>query len=136
MSVKIPDHFTFGLDVDVGLGLSGGIGITSLPKINIGLDPITVNPIRLTLDPLKVELAPIELGIRIKELPSMRVSLPADYRVCVGVLGLELLSVRLCGQAQVITEPYVANPCECRPQPVKFIEPVRGVGQNATAAVG
>jgi hypothetical protein len=108
MSVKIPDHFTFGLDVDVGLGLSGGIGITSLPKINIGLDPITINPI-------KIELAPIELGIRIKELPSMRVHLPVDYRVCVGLFGAELLSMRLCGQAQVITEPYVPNPCECRP---------------------
>ena len=24
--------------------------------------------------------------------------------------------MRLCGQGQVITEPYVPNPCECRPR--------------------
>lgn len=120
MSVSIPDHFTFGLDVDVGLGLSGGIGvgITSLPKINVGLDPI-----KLEIAPVKVELAPIELGIRIKEIPSVRVHLPVDYRVCVGLLGQELLSVRLCGQAQVITEPYVPNPCECG-APIRLIDQV------------
>jgi len=26
-------------------------------------------------------------------------------------LGIELMCLRLCGEAQIITEPYVANPC-------------------------
>jgi hypothetical protein len=41
--------------------------------------------------------------------------LPADFKVGVAVLGLELLTVRLCGEAQVITEPYERNEvCEAR----------------------
>jgi len=35
---------------------------------------------------------------------------------------MELLSVRLCGQAQVITEPYVPNPCECGYQKISINE--------------
>jgi hypothetical protein len=27
-------------------------------------------------------------------------------------MGMELLSIRLCGEAQIITEPYKPNPCE------------------------
>jgi len=50
----------------------------------------------------------------LKEIPSVRVHLPLDYRLGFSVLGAEILCLRLCGQGQVITEPYAPNPCEAR----------------------
>jgi hypothetical protein len=59
-----------------------------------------------------VEIKPVDLSLRLKEIPSVRVHLPADFRVGLSLLGMELLTVRLCGQAMAITEPYTPNPCE------------------------
>ena len=126
MSVKIPSHFEFdlGLDLDVsGIPTNYTFGITQLPKINVGIDPM-----RFTIDPL--EIKPLDMSFRIKEIPSVRVHFPVDYRVAVGFLGIELACVRLCGQSQVITEPYVPNPCECDDAvPVHAVQPpTRDVG--------
>jgi hypothetical protein len=76
------------------------ININKLPKIQIGVDPVTLH------------LDPVEFGIRITEMPSIRGHLPADFSVGLSLLGFELLCVRLCGEAQIITEPYRPNPCE------------------------
>jgi len=76
------------------------IYVEKLPKIQLGVDPVT-----LTLTPVDVKLS-------LKEFPSIRGHLPADFSVGLSILGIELLSLRLCGEAQIITEPYVANPCE------------------------
>jgi hypothetical protein len=62
-----------------------------LPKITIGVDPLV---------------------LRLTELPSIRGHLPADFSVGLSILGFELLCVRLCGEAQIVTEPYHPNPCE------------------------
>jgi hypothetical protein len=140
MSVKIPSHFDFG--IDLGLDLSGiptnySFGITNIPKINLGIDPIAlkIDPLQIKIDPL--EIKPLDLSFRIKEIPSVRVHFPVDYKVGVALFGAELASVRLCGQAQVITEPYVPNPCECRAVPDRggvvdvgrpVSQPVRPVG--------
>ena len=110
MSLSIPSHFDLG--VDLGLDISGiptsyNIGISALPKINLGIDPLHIQ-----VDPL--EIRPLDLSFRIKEVPSLRVHFPAHYKVCLALLGIELASVQLCGEGQVITEPYVPNPCECR----------------------
>lgn len=116
MSLSFPNPWTFNInpvDVDlalsgnvgVGLALSGNIGI-ALQKINIGIDPI-----QLAIAP--IEIKPIDFSFRLKELPSMRVHLPLNYCVGLALFGYEILSVRLCGEGQVITEPYVPNPCEC-----------------------
>jgi hypothetical protein len=74
--------------------------VEKLPKIQLGVDPVT-----LTLNP-------VELNLSVKEIPSIRGHLPADFSVGLSLLGMELLTVRLCGEAQIITEPYVPNPCE------------------------
>ena len=85
------------------------INIEKLPKIQLGVDPVTINPVTLHLDPINLNMA-------IKELPNIRAHLPADFTVGLSLLGIELLAVRLCGEAQLITEPYVPNPCEdCGP---------------------
>ena len=81
------------------------INIDKLPKIQLGVDPLTINPVTLHLDP-------IDLNMSIKEIPSVRAHLPADFTVGISLLGMELLAVRLCGEAQMITEPYQPNPCE------------------------
>jgi hypothetical protein len=79
------------------------IDIEKLPKIQLGVDPLTINP--------------VEVGIRIDKIPDVRTHLPADFSVGLSLLGLELMCIRLCGEAQMITEPYHPNPCERCGQP-------------------
>ena len=76
------------------------------------LPPITLDIKPLTLELKPIELKPIDLSVRLKEFPSIRAHVPADFNVAFCVLGFELASVSLCGEAQVITEPYRPNPCE------------------------
>lgn len=105
MSVKIPSSFDFG--IDLGADISG---IPTSYTVNTNVSPITLNLGPIEIRPL--EFKPVDISLRLKEIPSIRAHLPLDYRVGLSVLGAELLCVRLCGQGQVITEPYVANPCE------------------------
>jgi len=107
MSVKIPSSFDFGIDLGVDIS-----GIPTNYTVNTNVSPITLNLGPIEVKPL--ELKPVDISLRLKEIPSIRAHLPLDYRVGLSVLGSELLCVRLCGQGQVITEPYVANPCETR----------------------
>src|SRR5262249_37235484 len=69
--------------------------IVSLPAIHFSIDSIP-----------KIVIDDVNLNMRIKEFPSIRGHLPADFCVGLSVLGVELMSVRLCGEAQIITEPY------------------------------
>jgi len=96
MSVNIPSPMSIDLDIDGGLDL--GVDINRLPKIEIGLDPL--------------EIKPLDISLRLKEIPSIRLHLPADFKMGFALFGAELLTVRLCGKAQAITEDYVPNPCE------------------------
>lgn len=114
MGVDVPDNYTIALDVDGHMVVSGdldvdadiriptayqiGMGIDRMPKIQLGLDP--------------VELRPVDLSLRLKEIPPIRMHLPADFRVGLALFGRELLTIRLCGEAQMIAEEYHANPCE------------------------
>jgi hypothetical protein len=104
MSVSIPSSFDFGIDLGVDLDITG---IPTGYTVNANVAPLS-----LTLAPIEVK--PIDFSLRLKEIPAVRAHLPLDYRVGLTLLGAEVLCVRLCGQAQVITEPYVANPCEAR----------------------
>lgn len=104
MSVSIPSSFDFGVDLGVDLDISG---IPTSYSINANVAPMSLN-----LGP--IDIRPIDFSLRVKEIPAIRAHLPLDYRVGLTVLGAELLCVRLCGQGQVITEPFVANPCEAR----------------------
>ncbi len=106
MSFKFPSSFNFDLDttfdgsVDLTVPTDYGISIRQLPTINIDVAPI--------------EIRPLDMSFRLKEVPSIRAHFPLDYKVCFGLFGIEIASVHFCGQAQVITEPYVPNPCEQR----------------------
>lgn len=108
MSMNIPSGFDFDVDFT---------GIPSNLTVNSTLNPVTLTPVTLNLGPvqlLPVEVRPIDFTLRVKEIPSVRVHLPVDYHVGFSLFGMELFGLRLCGQGQVITEPYVANPCELR----------------------
>jgi hypothetical protein len=107
MSVKIPSSFDFS--VDLGLDISG---IPTDYSVDANIAPITLNLGPIEFKPIEVK--PIDFSLRLKEIPSVRAHLPLDYRVGLSLLGAELLCVRLCGQGQVITEPYAPNPCEAR----------------------
>jgi len=97
-------------DNDLGVDLSGipssfSLDITHIPKIQVGVDKLNVK-----LDPITVE--PLDVSVRLKEIPSIRTHVPALFTLGLSVLGYELLCAKLCGEAQVITEPYHPNPCE------------------------
>jgi hypothetical protein len=109
---------TFDNRLGVDIPTSYSFDITHIPKISIGLDPITVNP--------------LDVSVRIKEVPSLRTHVPANFTLGLSLLGYDIACLRLCGEAQVINEPYVPNPCEhCGrvheppppPPPPKGIEP-------------
>jgi hypothetical protein len=111
----IPQPFDTVVSGSVGTSVSGSLGpvgpvtvagipdtfhinIDHLPKIQLGIDPVTINPLTLSL--------------AITEIPQVRGHLPADFHVGLSMLGIELFCIRLCGEAQIITEPYRPNPCE------------------------
>ncbi len=113
----------------MGVPSSFDIDVTDLPSITVSsvgpIGPVTIagipNPmhiaidgplpkIQLGIDPLEVK--PLSISMALKEMPSIRGHLPADFSVGLSILGLELLCLRLCGEAQIITEPYHPNPCE------------------------
>ena len=94
--------------------------VEKLPKIQIGIDPLSVSVEKLPKIQLGVD--PLTLNIAVKEIPSVRTHIPADYSLGVSFLGLDLLCFRLCGEAQVITEPYKPNPCErCGPDLTRML---------------
>jgi hypothetical protein len=89
---------SFGNQVSVGLsGIPTSYTFT-IPKLTVGLDPVTINP--------------LDVSVRLKEIPSIRTHVPANFTLGFSMLGFELACVRLCGEAQIITEPYDRNPCE------------------------
>jgi hypothetical protein len=86
--LRITDIGPVGPVTLAGIPSSYTVGVTSLPDVNL----------------------------RIREIPSVRAHIPANFRLGFSILGIELAALHLCGEAQVITEPYVANPCEgCGP---------------------
>ena len=59
-----------------------------------------------------IEIAPLKVSLAITEIPSIRTHIPSTYTIGLSVLGYELVALRLCGETQLITEPYRPNPCE------------------------
>ncbi len=109
------------VDVDV-LSLPGVV-VDSLPDLKITeigpMGPLTLAGIP---DSYTVAISSLpDLNVRLKEIPSIRAHIPADFRLGLSVLGVELAALHLCGEAQIITEPYVPNPCERCGQPRRAI---------------
>jgi hypothetical protein len=115
--------------------ISGGLGPVGPVTLGGKIDSVgAVGPVTLAgipdtfhfnidkLPKLQIGVDPVELNIHLKEIPSVRAHMPADFSLGLSILGLDLLCVRLCGEAQFITEPYTPNACErCGPQPVTHV---------------
>jgi hypothetical protein len=118
MSVEIPQPFKTKVVSPVtidGIPDTFHIDVTNIPTITLNIEHIPQIDFNI-VDIPKIQLGVDPVEIRLTELPSIRGHLPADFCVGLSVLGMELMNVRLCGEAQIITEPYVANPCEgCGP---------------------
>ena len=102
------------VDVDVIDLPTVDVDVNSLPDLRI-TDIGPVGPVTLAgiPDRYTVDIASLpDLNLRIKEIPSIRAHIPANFRLGFSILGVELAALNLCGEAQVITEPYVPNPCE------------------------
>ena len=95
----IPDHFFLTVN-------------SPIPKIQLGIDPVTLNPVNATLTLNPVTLNPVNLNLAVTELPETRAHIPADFTVGLSLLGMDLMSIRLCGEAQMISEAYKPGPCE------------------------
>jgi hypothetical protein len=94
------------------------VEVNSLPSLTISeigaMGPLTLAGIPNSYT-VAISSLP-DLGLRLKEIPSIRAHVPANFRLGFSILGVELAALTLCGEAQIITEPYVANPCErCGP---------------------
>ena len=96
--------------VDVDVKSLADLKITEVGKVG----PVTLAGIP---DTYTVGISSLpDLNLRIKEIPSLRVHVPANFRLGLSVLGVELAALNLCGEAQIITDPYTPNPCErCGP---------------------
>lgn len=114
MSVEIPQPFKTKIVSPItidGIPDTFHVDVTNLPTIKLSVESLPA--IHLSVDHIpKIQLGVDPVEIRLTELPSVRGHLPADFCVGLSVLGLELLNLRICGEAQIITEPYKPNPCE------------------------
>ena len=118
MGVDIPQPFHSVLDGPVtvsGIPSTFTINVDKIPDIHAFMEKLPV--IHLNIDNIpKIQLGVDPVELRLTEFPSIRGHLPADFCVGLSVMGIELMNVRLCGEAQIITEPYHPNPCEvCGP---------------------
>jgi hypothetical protein len=116
--VAIPQPFHSVLDGPItinGIPNPFHIAVDNIPEIHLNVDKLPA--IHLNIDTLpKIQLGVDPVEIKLTEFPSIRGHLPADFCVGLSVFGIELMNVRLCGEAQIITEPYHPNPCEvCGP---------------------
>lgn len=124
MGVDVPQDYTIdltlrgGTTIDGDLSMDSDLRIRELPTIDMRIRELP--EIRLAVTQLpKVQMAidPLELSLRLKEIPAIRMHLPASFRIGLSVLGAEIAAISLCGEAQLITEDYLPNPCEnCDPR--------------------
>ena len=129
MGVDIPQPFHSVLDGPVtvsGIPSTFTINVDKIPDIHAYLEKLPV--IHLNIDNIpKIQLGVDPVELRLTQFPSIRGHLPADFCVGLSVMGMELMNVRLCGEAQIITEPYHPNPCE-------VCGPIAVIGPNDVAA--
>ncbi|NVK64645.1 MAG: hypothetical protein HWE22_08665 [Flavobacteriales bacterium] len=109
--------------LDTGLDLSGGITTNLAGGLNTNLSGgvETDNVLTLKGDPAapvstdsKMEILnlPRFTLTDIKDMMKVRVRMPNYSNVCLKILGVELMSVSMGGESQVITEPYVPTSVE------------------------
>lgn len=148
---SIPTNYTHNIrplgifDIDSNMDgkfdtkLSGGIDATHGGSIEtkVSGNLATDNVIKLTGDAAhpvstdsKIEILNLPRFTLedIKDFMKVRVRIPNYSNVCLKVLGVELMSVCMGGESQIITEPYIPNSAElceddcCEPDTRPFPE--------------
>ena len=131
------------VDVDVNDLPTVDVDVVDLPTVEVDVNSLAdlkitevgpvgaVGPVTLAGIPdsftVAVSTLP-DLNLRILEIPSIRAHLPANFRLGLSVFGVDVAALNLCGEAQVITEPYLPNPCEKCGSPATTIVQRREVG--------
>ena len=83
-----------------------GLRLTQLPDVNIRIKEMPEVRLAITEIPKIYMDTNSKMDIHLKEIPDIRMHLPANFTVGFSILGLQLFSIDLCGEAQVITEKY------------------------------
>lgn len=139
--IKPTGIFDVDSTIDGGLDtrMSGGFGATHSGSLNTIMSGKleTDNVLKLKGDPnepvstdSKIEILNLPRFTLqdIKDMMKVRVRIPNYSNICVKMLGVEILSVCVGGEGQIITEPYVptaAERCEddcCTPDTRPFPE--------------
>lgn len=84
------------------LTLNSNVAVTQLPDINTNVRIKELPEIRTSS----------KIDVALTEIPDTRVHLPVNYNVGLSVLGVCLVSLSWCGEAQVINEKYVPRRME------------------------
>jgi hypothetical protein len=101
--------FDFNLGGTVGVDLD----IKNIPKINIGIDPLSVE-----IKPLSLEIKPLDINLAVTRLPlidiqfgfrPMRFHFPVNMKLAICALGKEVLSFGTCGESMLVVEDYVPH---------------------------
>jgi len=132
--INIPKDYTFAiggtgtaLTADYGLddirvkevpALS--VGVTQFPEVtansNISIKEIPKLESAVSTDSriAITEIPPItsNVNIAITQIPEQRVHVPTHYQLGFALFGMELWSLSLCGETQVINEKYVPRRTE------------------------
>lgn len=135
-----PDK-TFEVELDGGLDtrMSGSFGAQHSGSINTIMSGslTTDNKLKLTGDAKEPVATDSKIEILnlprftlkdIKDMQKVRVHIPNYTNICFKLFGVEMFSVCMNGEAQVITEPYVPNASErcedncCEPDTRPFPE--------------
>lgn len=134
MSVDIPNPMGIDIYGDVPVALSGSVGISGVPdtfhldvqhvpklsigieKLSIGVDPLALSLSVRELPKIQVGVDKLNIGLALVEFPSVRAHLPANFKLAFRLFNIDVACVEMCGEAQVITEPYVPHPAERCPQ--------------------
>jgi hypothetical protein len=154
---KLRPETVFDVDstIDGGLdtNLSGGFDANHSGSLETKLsgELKTDNVLKLTGDPKepvstdsKVEIMNLPRFTLqdIKDMMKVRMRIPNYSNVCFKVLGMELFSVCMSGEGQVITEPYIPNAAErceddcCEPDTRPFPEnEIRATNTTVTSNI-
>ncbi len=102
-SVDVTLKFDDQLDVDLsGIPTDFDVDLSGIPS------DFSLNVTNLP----RIRIEPLEVSLAITRIPSIRTHIPSTYTIGLSVLGYELVALRLCGETQLITEPFRPNPCE------------------------
>jgi len=138
----VPNGLTVDIGTLPQVNLGGSVGVNAAVDLrpveatahvgldpvraDVGLDPVTATahvdlaPVEanahVALEPIttdsRVHLDPLALDVGISRIPDVRAHIPAHFSFSLSLFGFRILTLQFAGEAQLVTEPYVANASE------------------------